>query len=166
MQKTHRALKVTTPNDREIVMTREMDAPRQLVFDAMSKPQLIRRWLWCPEGWEMTVCEEDLRVGGSFRWEWNGPDGKLAMRMTGVYKEFAPPARVARTESFEMGCAVMGDQLVIMELTERDGKTLVTITLKYKSKADRDGALASGMERGMNAGYDNLDDLLASGEFR
>ena len=71
------ALKVTTPTDREIVITREFNAPRELVWDAMSRPELLRRWLLGPPGWEMTVCEEDARVGGTFRWAWSGPDGAV-----------------------------------------------------------------------------------------
>ena len=88
------ALKVTTPTDREIVITREFDAPRELVWDAMSRPELLRRWLLGPPGWEMTVCEEDARVGGTFRWAWSGPDG-AAMAMHGVYREVVP-ARAMR----------------------------------------------------------------------
>jgi uncharacterized protein YndB with AHSA1/START domain len=97
-------LNVTTPSDREIVMTRVFDAPRHLVFEAMSKPELIKRWLYGPPGWSMTACEDDPRVGGTFRWAWRGPNGE-EMSMRGVYREIAPPERVVRTESFEFGCA-------------------------------------------------------------
>jgi len=80
------SLKITTPTDREIVITRVFNAPRELVWDAMSKPELLKRWLFSPPGWEMTVCEVDARVGGKFRWAWSGPDGPV-MSMTGVYRE-------------------------------------------------------------------------------
>lgn len=151
---------VTTPNDLEIVVTRSFDAPRALVWESMSKPELLKRWLFGPPGWTMTTCEDDLRVGGKFRWAWRGPNGE-EMSMHGVYKEVAPPARVVRNEIFEMGGAPpMGEQLATLELAERGAKTMLTITLRYKTKAERDGAKASGMEHGMAAGYDRLDELL------
>lgn len=163
-------MKVTTPTDLEIVMTRSFNAPRRLVWEAMTKPEFIRRWMFLPPGWTMIKCEEDPRVGGSFRWEWAGPDGKLAMAMGGVYREVVPPGeggaggRLVRTESFEMGCVPqMGEQHCTMVLTESGGKTLLTLNVKYPTKEARDGAIASGMEHGVSAGYDKLDAMLAAG---
>jgi uncharacterized protein YndB with AHSA1/START domain len=156
-------LTVTTPNDLEIVVTREFDAPRKLVWDAMSNPAMIRQWLYGPPGWEMTVCDDDLRVGGGFRWAWRGPEG-LEMSMHGSYKEVSPPSKVVRNEIFEMGEGPpMGEQLATLELADRGNRTALTITLRYDSKAARDGAIASGMEHGMAASYDHLEELLASG---
>lgn len=156
-------LKVTTPTDREIVMTRVFDAPRRLVWDAMTKPELIKRWLYKPPGWEMTACEEDPRVGGAFRWEWAGPDGKTVMVMHGVYREVVPPERLVRTETFEFGCqSQSGEQLGVLVLREEAGRTTLTITVLYPSKEARDATIASGMERGVAAGYDQLDELLAT----
>jgi uncharacterized protein YndB with AHSA1/START domain len=155
------ALKVTTPTDREIVITRDFDAPRTLVWDAMSRPELLKRWLLGPPGWEMTVCEEDARVGGTFRWAWSGPDG-ASMSMSGVYREVVPPERCVRTEVFDTGCVPGGgEQLATLVLTDRGEKTRLTITLLYDSKEARDGAAASGMEQGMAAGYERLDEILA-----
>ena len=157
------ALKVVTSGDREVVITRTFDAPRALVWDTMSRPELLKRWLFGPPGWAMTVCEEDPRVGGTFRWAWSGPDG-AAMSMSGVYREIVPPERAVRTESFDTGCAPqMGEQLATLVLTEQGGKTLLTLTVRYPSKEARDAALASGMEHGMAAGYDRLDGILAAG---
>jgi uncharacterized protein YndB with AHSA1/START domain len=153
-------LKVATAGDREIVITREFNAPRTLVWDTMSKPELLRRWLFGPPGWALTVCEDEQRVGGTFRWEWSGPDG-AAMTMSGVYREISPPERCVRTETFETGCfPQMGEQLATLVLTERGEKTALTLTVLYPSKEARDGALASGMEKGMAAGYDRLDEIL------
>jgi uncharacterized protein YndB with AHSA1/START domain len=155
-------LKVTTPTEKEIVLTRVFAAPRRLVFDAMSRPDLIQRWLYGPPGWSMVVCEDDARVGGTFRWVWRGPDG-AEMAMRGVYREVVPPERIARTESFELGCDVQaGEQLATLVLTEQEGKTLLTLTVLYPSKEARDGAIASGMERGVSASYDRLAELLLS----
>ncbi len=154
-------LKVATSGDCEIVVTRTFNAPRELVWETMSRPELLKRWLFGPAGWQMTVCEEDHRVGGTFRWEWAGPDG-MGMTMTGVYREIVPPERCVRTETFESGCfPQMGEQLVTLVLVERGAQTLLTLTVLYPSKAARDGALASGMEHGMAAGYDRLDEILA-----
>jgi uncharacterized protein YndB with AHSA1/START domain len=156
-------LKVTTPTDREIAVTRVFNAPRSLVWDAMSKPELLRKWLFGPPGWMMTVCENDLRVGGKFWWAWRGPNGE-EMAMSGVYREVVSPERVVRTESMEFGCAPQaGEQVGTMVLTEKGDKTLLTLTLVYPSKEARDGSVASGMEHGMAAGYDRLEEMLASG---
>lgn len=155
-------LKVTMPTDREIVMIRVFDAPRRLVWDAMIKPELLKRWLFGPPGWEMTRCEDDARVGGAFRWEWRGPNGE-AMALHGVYREVVPPERLVRTESFDFGCAPQaGEQIGTLTLTEHGGKTTLTITVLYPSKEARDGAIASGMEHGVAAGYDRLDHILVT----
>jgi uncharacterized protein YndB with AHSA1/START domain len=155
-------LNVTTPTDREIVMTRVFDAPRNLVFDAMTKPELLQRWLFGPPGWSMVACESDLRVGGAFRHVWRGPDG-TEMAMRGVYREIVPPERIVRSESFEFGCdSQAGEQLGTLALTEHRGKTTLTLTVLYPSKEARDATIASGMEHGVAASYDRLADLLES----
>jgi uncharacterized protein YndB with AHSA1/START domain len=156
------SLKVTTPTDREIVMTRVFDAPRSLVFDAMAKPELLKRWLSGPPGWSMVDCESDLKVGGAFRHVWRSSDG-TEMAMHGVYHEIAPPERIVRTESFEFGCdAQAGEQVGTLVLTERGGKTTLTLTVLYPSKEARDATIASGMEHGVAASYDRLAEVLAS----
>jgi uncharacterized protein YndB with AHSA1/START domain len=156
------SLKVTTPSDREVLMTRVFDAPRRLVWDAMAKPELIKRWLFGPPGWEMTTCEEDLRVGGGFRWAWRGPNGET-MAMHGVYREVVPPERIVRTESFDFGCpSQAGEQVGTLVLTEQGGKTYLSLSVLYPAKEARDGAIASGMEHGVAAGYDRLDEILAT----
>jgi uncharacterized protein YndB with AHSA1/START domain len=160
------ALKVTTPTDREIVLTRVFDAPRSLVFDAMAKPELLMRWLSGPPGWSMVACENDLKVGGTFRHVWRRSDGS-EMAMRGVYREVVPPERIVRTESFEFGCdSQAGEQLGTLVLTEQAGKTTLTLTLLYPSKEARDATIASGMEHGVAASYDRLADLLASAPAR
>jgi uncharacterized protein YndB with AHSA1/START domain len=156
------ALKVTTPTDLEIVMTRTFNAPRTLVWEAMSKPELIKQWLFGPPGWSMTTCEDDLRVGGSFRWAWSGPDG-TAMTMHGVYREVTPPAHIVRTEIFDFGCDGQGgEQLSTIHLDEVEDQTNLTLTVLFDSKEARDGALASGMEHGVAAGYDRLEEILTT----
>lgn len=153
-------LKVTTPTDREIVVTRTFDAPRHLVFDCMTKPELVRRWLLGPPGWTMQVCEIDLRVGGRYRYVWRKTNGK-EMGMGGVYREIVRPERIATAELFDEDGAG-GETLVTAVLTEDGGTTTLTTTVLYSSKEARDGALGSGMTEGMSAGYDLLEELMAS----
>jgi uncharacterized protein YndB with AHSA1/START domain len=154
------SLNITTPSDLEIVITRSFNAPRDLVWEAMSEPELIKQWLFGPPGWTMTVCDDDLRVGGTFRWGWSGPDG-IEMAMHGVYREVTPPERIVRTESFDFGCeAQAGEQLATIVLEADNEKTNLTLTVLYPSKEARDGALASGMEQGVEAGYDRLEEML------
>jgi len=157
---TARTLKVTTPSDREIVLTRVFDAPRTLVFDALTVPELLRRWFHGPDGWSLMVCEVDLRVGGLYRFVWRGPNG-TDMGMGGVHREIAAPERIARTERFDQDWTG-GETLGTAVLTEHSGKTTLTTTVLYATREARDGALATGMKEGMAAGYGRLDEFLAS----
>jgi len=153
-------LKVTTPSDREIAMTRVFDAPRSLVFDAMTKPELLKRWGGGPPGWSMVVCEIDLRVDGTWRYVIRGPDG-TEMGMRGVFREIVRPERIVRTESFDPAW-YPGEALGTMVLVEKEGKTTLTITVLYDSQETRDAVLKSPMERGVSQGFDQLAELLAS----
>lgn len=153
-------VKVTTPTDREILISREFDAPREIVWEALSTPAFLRRWLLGPPGWEMTVCEDEQRVGGTFRYAWKHSDGQ-EMAMHGVIQEIMPPERVVRTETFDFGCdSQSGEQLATLVLTAKGNKTDLTITVLFPSKEARDGVLASGMDQGMEAGYQRLDAIL------
>jgi uncharacterized protein YndB with AHSA1/START domain len=152
-------LKVTTPTDREIVMTRVFDAPRHLVFEAFTKPELLKRWFG-PRGWSLVVCEVDLRVGGGFRFVLRGPDGR-EMGMRGVYRELAPPDRSVHVESFD---DFPGESLVTTELVEQEGKTTLTATVLAASQEARDAVISSGMEHGAAESYDRLAELLTATE--
>jgi uncharacterized protein YndB with AHSA1/START domain len=149
-------LKVSLPSEREIVMTRVFDAPRGLVFDALTKPELLRRWFG-PRGWSLAVCEADLKVGGAWRWVLRGPDGR-EMGMRGVYQEITPPERLVSTESFD---DYPGESLNTLILSEQDGKTTFTITVRYASQEIRDAVIKSGMEHGAAECYDKLAEMLA-----
>jgi uncharacterized protein YndB with AHSA1/START domain len=154
------ALKVATPTDREIVFTRVFDAPRHLVFDAMTKPELLKRWLFGPPGWSFVVCEVDLRVGGAYRYVWRGPDG-AQMGMGGVHREVVVPERIVCTQLFDEDWTG-GEAVGTLVLAERDGRTTMTNTILYSSREARDAVLKTPMEQGMAMGYDRLDELLAS----
>ena len=151
-------LDITTPTEREIRIRRDFKAPRQLVFDAHTKPELVRRWMFGPDGWEFTVCDIDLRVDGKYRFVWR--KGAEEMGMGGTYREVAQPERLVSIELFDEDWTE-GETLNTMVLTERDDRTTLTTTLLYASKEARDGALQSGMDEGMAAGYERLDAIFA-----
>ncbi len=157
-------LKLSARGDREIVMTRVFDAPRSLVFDAYTKPELLKRWLGVFGGWTMPVCEVDLRVGGTYRWVWRGADGR-EMGVRGVYREVVPPERLVNTEKFDEAW-YPGESLITTTFVEQGGKTTVTVTMRYESREARDVVLKSPMEGGVSQSYDKLAELLASGEVR
>lgn len=157
---TPQTMQVTTPTDCEIVVTRTFDAPRALVFDAFTKPELLLQWFHGPEGWTLTVCDVDLRVGGSYRYVWQGPDG-TGMGISGVFSEVDRPVRYAATETFEEPW-YPGEALTTMVFAEHDGGTLITMTILYQSREARDIALSSGMEEGMAVGFDRLAEFLVT----
>jgi uncharacterized protein YndB with AHSA1/START domain len=153
-------LQLTTRGDREIVMTRVFDAPRSLVFDAFTKPELVRQWLLGPPGWSMPVCEIDLRVGGSYRYVWRHANGN-EMGMGGIYREIVPPERIVATEKFEEPW-YPGEALGTFVLVEQAGKTTLTQTVLYASRDARDLVMKSPMEGGVTISYQRLAELLAS----
>jgi uncharacterized protein YndB with AHSA1/START domain len=148
---------LTTPSDREIEITRDFAATRALVWEAMTTPDALTRWLVGPPGWSMAVCEEEPRVGGAFRYVWRGPEGE-EMAMRGVYREVVAGERAVRTEAFEFGGAPRGEKLSTLVLADRGGRTTVTITMRFPSREARDEALRFGAK----PNYDRLDELLAS----
>ncbi len=159
MKKAH-TLKLAANGDREIVMTRDFDAPRRLVFEALIRPEFLRRWLLGPPGWTMTVCDIDFQVGGTYRYVWKNETG-YEMGMGGVYREIVPGERIVSTEKFDQSW-YPGEAVGTIQLTEKEGRTTLTSTIRYDSKEARDAVLKSPMEQGVAAGYDRLDDLLAS----
>lgn len=153
-------LTVTTPSDREVLITRVVHAARALVFDCYTKPELVRRWLLGPPGWTMPVCEIDLRVGGRYRYVWRGPNGE-EMGMGGIYREIAAPERIVTAELFDEDWTG-GETLATLTLTERAGRTTIEHSILYASKEARDGALQTGMADGMEMGFQRLDELAAT----
>jgi len=151
-------LTVDTPDDLKIVITRAFDAPRDLVFNCVTTPDLVKRWMTGPPGWTMPVCEIDLRVGGKYRYVWRNTEGQ-DMGMGGIYREISRPERIVSNELFDEDWTG-GETVATMILAERDGRTTLTTTVAYNSTAARDAALRSGMTEGMEMGYANLDALL------
>jgi len=153
-------LQVTTPSEREIAMTRVFDAPRHLVFEAYTKPELLKRWLGVRNGWTLAVCEVDLRVGGAYRFWRNEADGR-EMGMGGVYREIVRPERIVWTELFDQDWTG-GEAVSTVTLVERAGQTTMTNVAQYVSREARDAVLKSGMERGVKVSYERLDDVLVA----
>ncbi|MGK2964350.1 MAG: SRPBCC family protein [Tepidiformaceae bacterium] len=148
---------ISTPTDLEVAIHRVFKAPRQLLWDCHTKPELIRRWLLGPDGWTMPVCEVDLRPGGKWHWVWRKDDG-AEMAMTGEYRVIDEPFRLTNTECWGVEWP---ETLNTIILVERDGATELTSSMIFPSKEARDAALATGMADGANQSYDRLDGILA-----
>lgn len=142
----------TTPSDHEIVVRRTVDAPRELVFEAWTNPEHLRRWMLGPGAWTMPICEIDLRAGGAWRFGWRS-DGGEQMEMGGRYQEVVRPERIVCTESWGPDWPETQNTLV---LSENDGRTLIEQTIAYPFQEVRDAALETGMLEGMAAGLDRL----------
>ena len=158
MGKNESTFKVTTPTDKEIQMTRVFDAPRHLVRDAFSKPELLKKWLLGPPGWEMVVCNVANKPGERYRYEWRNTLTGHQFGTGGVAREISP-GRIVHSEVMD---GQPGESVVTTDFVEEGGKTTVTMTLLFESKEVRDVALKSGMERGVAASYNRLEELLES----
>jgi uncharacterized protein YndB with AHSA1/START domain len=148
---------VATPSETEISMTRLFDAPRELVFEVMSKPEHIKEW-WgrLGEGYSVPVCEVDFRVGGKWRFVNRHPKGEAAFH--GEYVEIDAPGRIVFTEIYEPFPDSVS--VITSELTEENGKTRFKALVRYPSKMVRDQVIASGMANGAGISYDRLEDVL------
>jgi uncharacterized protein YndB with AHSA1/START domain len=153
------ALQVTLPSDKEILMQRVFDAPRHLVFEAMTRPEHVRVWWCCMPEMTMSVCEIDLRVGGRYRYVSRGPDG-AEFGFHGVYREIDAPRRIVHTEIFEP--FPDEETLCTVTLDERDGKTFYRCHILHKTTEGRDGHVASGMESGAALALDRVEEIARS----
>jgi len=154
----HGSATVTTPSDREILITRTFDAPAARVFDAWTTPDQVRQW-WGSEDAPLVVCDIDLQVGGNWRYVIRGADG-TEFAWHGTYREIDRPGRLVSTEVFEG--FPDAEAVNTATLTEEDGTTTLTVTVLHSSKENRDGHLNSGMEAGMQVVLDRLEDLVRS----
>jgi uncharacterized protein YndB with AHSA1/START domain len=156
--KNSAALTVTTPTDREIVITRAFDAPRRLVFEAYTNPEHLPHWMLGPQGWTMPVCEIDLRPGGAWHFGWRHSNGQQ-MEMRGVYREVTPPERLVSTESWG---GDWPETVNTLTLAEENGQTTITCRILYPSKEARDAALKTGMKEGMALSFNRLAERLGA----
>jgi len=152
---------VTLPTDEQILITREFDAPKHLVYKAWTTPELVRRW-WSGERGEMTIAEIDLRVGGTWRYVMVA-GGDLEVGFHGEFREIVPNERIISTEVFEGVPGVPGGEaLNTLTLTEADGRTTLSVLVEHKTKEERDGHINSGMEGGMQESMDRLEQVAVS----
>ena len=154
-------LQVTLPGDCEILVTRELAAPRALVYDAHTKPEMVKRWLYGPDDWSMPLCEIDLRVGGRYRYVWRQLSDGLEFSSSGKFLEIVPQEKIVSTEAFE-GPMNLGEAINTYTFTEQNGKTCVRLHMRYPSKEIRDRAIESGMNHGIEMGYARLEGQLAA----
>jgi uncharacterized protein YndB with AHSA1/START domain len=154
-------VKVSAQGEREILMTRDFDAPVGMVFDAFTKPELLRRWLLGPDGWVMSVCDVDLKVGGKYRYVWTREKTGESMGLGGSYREIDRPKRIVNTELFDEAW-YPGEAVGTLELSAKGGGTSMKQTMAYASREARDGVLKSPMEVGLEMSFARLDGLFAS----
>jgi len=152
--------RVTLPTDEQILIVRDFDAPRQLVWEALTTPALVRRW-WHARRGEVTVVEIDLRVGGRWRYAMTAASGGFEVAFHGEYREIVPHERIVSTEAYE-GAPDAAPALTTTTLEERDGRTTLTILVEHASRAERDAHVESGMEDGLQDALDLLEQV-ASG---
>ncbi len=153
-------LKISTPTDREIVMTRVFDAPRRLVYEAYTRPELLQRWLGVFGNWTMPVCEVDLRVGGAYRYLWRGKEG-AGMCVRGIFREIVPDQRIVCTERFDDPW-YEGEALNTTLFVEQGSRTTLTLSVLYSSKEVRDAVLKTPMEHGVATSFDTMAGILAA----
>lgn len=159
---TPKPLQLSTPTDTTIVLTRTFNAPRRLVWRAMTEADTMRRWMLPPPGWTLALCECDARVAGTLRLVWKNGESEPAMSLLGVFTEAVAPERMVHTEFILLGTdQVIGSQVETHEFSESDGVTTMRITQTYTSKEVRDCAVASGACPGMEAGFAQLDELFS-----
>lgn len=153
----HNTTEVTRRSDRELLITRTLDGPAHLVFEAWSKPELLMRW-WAPKSFGITFisCEADVRTGGSYRFVFGHPDFDQPMAFFGRYLEVIPNEKIVWTN--EEG---EGGSVTTLTLTEKDGKTLLVVSDLYPSSDALDAAIASGSTGAFPEQFDALDGLLA-----
>lgn len=156
---TGSTLRLITPSDREITMSRVFNAPRAFVYEAHARPELVKRWLLGPPGWSMPVCEIDLRVGGSYRYVWRRDSDGSEMGAGGVYREIVPHERLVATERFDEAW-YPGEAELTTTFVEHNGRTTLTTTVRYESREARDAVLRSPMEQGVTASYERLARVL------
>ncbi len=157
MATTTGSAKVTLPTDTQILVEREFDAPRELVFRAYTEPDLVRRW-WAGKRGEMTVADIDLRVGGAYRYAMDA-EGGFEVAFHGEFKEIVPSERLVHTEVYEGAPPGTGPSLVTVELAEDDGRTRMRMLMELEDRETRDAIIATGMEGGLQEGLDLLEQI-------
>jgi uncharacterized protein YndB with AHSA1/START domain len=152
--------KLEAQGDREIVVVRTFNAPRELVFEAFTKPELVQRWMLGTDGWTMPVCRIDFRKGGKGRYEWQSPDAKQSMALSTEFLEILPPEKIVHRESFD-GTPSPVESTITSTFVEKAGRTTLTMVIRYDSPDVRGFMLKSGMSHGMSLSFDRLEGIVA-----
>lgn len=160
------AIEVSQPSDREVRVVRQFNAPRQLVWDAHTKPELMQKWCSGYQGWTLPICEMDVREGGKYRWRWRSDADGGEFGFYGTFSDVKAPSRLAHDQYFDPGdmdyAMPAGDPcLITLEFSEANGVTTLVHTMTFVSKQARDDAVATGMTDGMEVNYTHLDATLA-----
>ena len=161
-----RSLNVDTPSDREVRVTRKFKAPARLVWDAHTKPELVRKWQYGFEGWSLPICEMDVRVGGAYRWRWRNDQDGNEMGFFGKYIEVTPFTKLVYDQHYDpgsLGVPMTSEPTIITTVFTKSGEfTTLTVTMLFASKEERDAAVATGMTDGMELSYERMDALLSA----
>ena len=158
-------IEVTQPSEREVRVVRTFNAPRQLVWDAHTKPELMKKWCYGYEGWTLATCDMNVREGGKYRWRWrNSADGS-EFGFFGTFSEVNAPSKLAHDQYFDPGdmdyAMPVGDpSLIALDFSEAGGITTLAMTMTFVSKEARDQAVSTGMTDGMEVGYARIDAML------
>lgn len=159
---------VTLPSDREVRVTRSFNAPRHLVWAAHTSPDLVPKWQGY-DGWEMPVCDMDVRVGGTYKWLWRNRDDGKQFGFFGTFTEVDVPSKLVHAQYYDPGdmdfAMPAGDPCIVsLELSEANGITTLICNLTFASKEARDDAVSTGMTDGMEHSYTRLEDLFSSAQ--
>jgi uncharacterized protein YndB with AHSA1/START domain len=154
------------PSDREVRVVRSFNAPRQLVWDAHTKPELIKRWMLGPSGWTMPVCEMDVRPGGKYKWRWKSEANGREFGFFGTFSTVEAPSKLVHDEYYDPGdvggAMPSGDPAIAtLDFQETDDVTTLVVNMMFILKEVRDGAVSTGMTDGMEIGYARLDEMFA-----
>lgn len=157
-------IEVSQPSDREVRVVRTFKAPRQLVWDAHTKPELMRKWCYGYPGWTLPICDMDVREGGRYRWRWRSDTDGSEFGFFGTFSEVKAPSKLAHDQYFDPGdmnyAMPVGDPcLITLDFSEIDGVTTLAMTMSFVSKEARDSAVSTGMTDGMEVGYARIDDM-------
>lgn len=160
-------IEVSQPSDREVRVIRTFKAPRQLVWDAHTRPELMQKWCFGYSGWSLPICEMDVREGGKYRWRWRSDEGGKEFGFFGTFSEVKAPSKLAHDQYFDPGdmdyAMPAGDPcLITLELSEANGVTTLRNTMTFVSKEARDSAVSTGMTDGMEVGYVRIDEMLTA----
>lgn len=158
-------LSVELHGDREVRVVRSFHAPRALVWDAFTKPALVRRWMLGPPGWTMPICEMEVRAGGAFRWRWRSDSDGKEFGFYGIFLEVVATKKLVHEEKYDpgdVGGSMTTESCIVSQaFSESQGVTTLTISMLFASKEARDAAVSTGMTDGMEMSYANLDAILA-----